>query len=140
MSVNQSNQQTGIRKFKLHEHPWLAMIAVIIATVVSIFLVGTVFLGLLDLPETKPWVQFIQGMTYHLLAICVFFPFLLRLPKGKRKFSQYLGDIGLTRMRPFLVLILLGISCYLILALSQVGGSIVYRILEGFPINWNWIF
>nr|MBN1229687.1 CPBP family intramembrane metalloprotease [Anaerolineae bacterium] len=63
-----------------------------------------------------------------------------RLPKGKRTFGQYLGDIGLTRMRPFFRLVLLGLTCYLILALSQVGASFVYRLFaEGRPITWAFI-
>lgn len=139
MNAEMKLQEPKERKFMLHLHPWLAMVAVIITTVVSNLLAGTVIFGLLDLPEYKPWVQFIQGMAYHFLNIFIFFPFLLQLPRGKRKFSLYLNDIGLTRLRPFLILVLLGLSSYLILALAQVGGSIVYRIFEGFPISWNFI-
>ncbi len=69
----------------------------------------------------------------------LFVPFVLRLPKGKRSFKQYLDDIGLTRMQPFLRLVLLALSCYVILALSQVAATFVYRLFEGQSISWSFI-
>ena len=42
-------------------------------------------------------------------------------------------------MQPFVRLVLLGLSCYVILALSQVAASFVYRLFERLPINRNFI-
>jgi len=78
-------------------------------------------------------------MAYHILTIFILVPFVLRLPKGKRTYVQYLDDIGLSRMQPFSKLMLLAISCYLILALSQIAASLVYRLFEGLPVTWDFI-
>jgi membrane protease YdiL (CAAX protease family) len=45
----------------------------------------------------------------------------------------------LSRIQPFIRLVLLALSCYVILALSQVAASFVYRLFEGQPINWSFI-
>lgn len=42
-------------------------------------------------------------------------------------------------MRPFFWLLLLGLSCYLILALCQAGGVLVYRAREGQAITWPFV-
>jgi len=52
---------------------------------------------------------------------------------------KYLDDIGLSRMQPFVKLMLLGLSCYVILALSQIAASLVYRFFEGLPITLDFI-
>jgi len=134
-----SNDQTEKRKFRLYEHPWLSLLAVIVATVFSIGLTGTVIFGLLGLPGTSPTVQFAQAISYHILTVFILVPFVLCLPKGKRTFRQYLDDIGLTRMQPFVRLVLLALSCYVILALSQVAASFVYRLSEGLSIDGSFV-
>ena len=116
------------RRFRLYQHPWLSLLAVMVVSIFSIFLVGTVFYGLLGLSGNTPAVQFAQAMSYHILTVFILVPFVLHLPKGKRTFRQYLDDIGLTRIHPFLRFVLLGLSCYIILALSQVAASVIYRL------------
>ena len=133
------NIQTEKRKFRLYEHPWLSLLAVMVTSVFSIGLSNTVIYGMMGLPNFLPTVQFAQAMTYHILTVFILVPFVLHLPKGKRTFRQYLGDIGLSRMKPFVRLVLLGLSCYVILALSQVAASFVYRLFEGRPINGSFI-
>lgn len=127
------------KKFHLYEHPWLAMLAILLISVVSIALVGTLIFGLLGLPEHQLAVQFAQGLTHLLLTGFVFAPLVLRLPRGKRTFRQYLDDIGLSRVRPWGKLLLLALSCYAILALSQASASIVYRLSEGLPIQGRFL-
>ena len=117
--------QTEKRKFRLYEHPWLSLLAVIVTSVFSIFLSGTVIFGVIGLPDESPTVQFAQGMSYHILTVFILTPFVLHLPKGKRTFRQYLDDIGLSNMQPFVRLVLLALSCYIILALSQAAASFV---------------
>ena len=133
------NVQMKKRKFHLYEHPWLSLLVFIIPTVFSIALSGTVIFGLMKLPEDSSPVQFAQGMSYHILTIFILVPFVLRLPKGKRTYRQYLDDIGLSRMGPFIKLMLLALSCYIILALSQIAASLVYRFSEGLPINLDFL-
>jgi membrane protease YdiL (CAAX protease family) len=69
----------------------------------------------------------------------LFVPFLLRLPYGKRTFRGYLDDIRLTRVRPFLPLAMLTVSCVLILIVCQGAGSLVYRVVEGKPLSAEFI-
>ena len=90
------NNRKEKRKFKLYEHPWLSMLAVMVTSVFSMFLTGTVFYGVIGLSDDSPTIQFVQGMSYHILIVFIIVPFVLRLPKGKRTFRQYLDDIRLT--------------------------------------------
>jgi membrane protease YdiL (CAAX protease family) len=139
MSGNQNYQQPDTGKFKLHQHPWLAMAASMALGIVAIYTAGTVVFGFLGLPDDQPFGRFTQGMSHHLLGALVLSPFLLRLPKGKTSYKQFLADIGLTRIQPFFKLVLLALSCYLIQALCQASASIVYRFFEGYPLTWRFI-
>jgi len=139
METPNNNIQTEKRKFRLHEHPWLSLLAVMVTSVFSIGLTGSVIFGLMGLPGDSPAVQFTQGVSYHFLTVFILVPFVLRLPKGKRTFRQYLDDIGLSKIQPFFRLVLLALSCYLILALSQAAASFVYRLSEGLPINGSFV-
>ena len=139
METKNSTFQTEKSKFRLYEHPWLSLLAVMVTSVLSIILSGIVIFGLIGLPDDSPAVQFAQGMSYHILTAFILAPFVLRLPKGKRTFGQYLDDIRLTRVRPFFRLVLLALSCYAIMALSQVATSFVYRLFEGLPVTWSFV-
>jgi membrane protease YdiL (CAAX protease family) len=112
---------------------------VMVTSVLSIILSAIVIFGLIGLPDDSPAAQFAQGMSYHILTAFILAPFVLRLPKGKRTFGQYLDDIRLSRMQPFVRLVLLALSCYVILALSQVAASFVYRLFEGQPIDGSFV-
>jgi membrane protease YdiL (CAAX protease family) len=135
MESNHISIKPEQRKFQLYEHPWLSLLAVMATSIFSIALAGIVFFGLVGLSGDSPTAQFAQAMAYHILTVFILVPFVLHLPKGKRTFRQYLDDIGLTRIHPFIRLALLGLSCYIILALSQVAASVIYRLSEGLPIN-----
>ena len=91
------------------------------------------------LPDDSPTVQFAQGISHQVLTGFVLAPFVLHLPKGKKPFRQYLDDIGFRKSQPFYRLVLLAFTCYLILALLQVTGTIVYRLSEGLPASWFFI-
>lgn len=139
METKNSTLQTEKSKFRLYEHPWLSLLAVMVTSVLSIILSAIVIFGLIGLPDDSPAAQFAQGMLYHILTVFILAPFVLRLPKGKRTFGQYLDDIRLTRVRPFFRLVLLALSCYAIMALSQVATSFVYRLFEGLPVTWSFV-
>ena len=137
-SIN-TNVQKEKRKFHLYEHPWLSLLAMMLTTVFSILLSGIVFFGILKLPDYSPTVQFGQAMSFHILTGFILAPFVLRLPKGKRTYRQFLDDIGFTRVKPFFRLVLLALSCYIILALSQVATSLIYRLSQGLPVTATFI-
>ncbi len=138
MESQEDNTQITKRKFRLCEHPWLALLVVVITTVVSIILASNLVMWM-GLPPFSNTGQFAHAITYHILTVFIFVPFVLHLPKGKRTFRQYLDDIGLTRVQPFVRLVLLAISCYIILALSQAAASFIYRFFERLPITWIFI-
>ena len=137
-SIN-NNVQKEKRKFHLYEHPWLSLLAMILTSIFSILLSGIVFFGILKLPDYSPTVQFAQAMSFHILTGFILAPFVLRLPKGKRTYRQFLDDIGFTRVKPFFRLVLLALSCYIILALSQVATSLIYRLSQGLPVTATFI-
>jgi membrane protease YdiL (CAAX protease family) len=133
------NVQTGKRKFRLYEHPWLSLLVFIVTTVFSIALTGTVIFGWIGLSGSSLAGQLAQESSFKILSSFLLAPFVLLLPKGKRTYRQFLDDIGFTRVQPFVRLVLLALSCYIILALSQAAASFVYRLLEGQPITWNFV-
>src|SRR5210317_1928560 len=110
------------KKFKFIDHPWITFWAILILIIISIMLSGAIFYGLIRLPQDDPYSQFAQSLVGHLLMIFLFIPFILRLPKGKRKFKEYIDDIGLTKISPFFRLIILAFSCYIILVFFQFLG------------------
>jgi membrane protease YdiL (CAAX protease family) len=139
MTSISNNVQAEKRKFHLYEHPWLSLLAMIIAIIVSNILSIIVLFVLLGVSDDSIIGQFALGISYNALTIFLFAPFVLHLPMGKRTFRQYLDDIGLTRVQPFFRLLLLALSCYVILALSQVAASFVYRLSEGLQIDKNFV-
>ena len=139
MESRNDSIHTEKRNFQFCEHPWLSLLTIILTTVLLSILTGIVVSVLTRLPYDSPTALFATALSYHILTVFLFVPFILRLPKGKRTFRQYLDDIRLSRIQPFIRLVLLALSCYIILALSQVAASFVYRIFEGQPINTSFI-
>jgi len=60
-------------------------------------------------------------------------PFVLGFPQRLHPYAAYLSDIRLAYVKPLLKLIVLGISCYLILTITQVAGVLIYRLMQGLP-------
>lgn len=127
------------RHFILNEHPWLSLLVVIFSSVLSIILASIVIFGVIGLSDSSPSGQFVHQMSFYILTIFIIAPFVLHLPKGKRTFRQYLYDIGLSSVHPTIRLVLLALSCYVILALSQAAASFVYRLFEGQSITGSFI-
>lgn len=121
--------------FKFIDHPWISLLVFLVFLVLSIFISGTIILGLLGLPQDAPFVQFTQSLLGHILMLFVFVPFVLRLPKGKTTYKEYLDDIRLTKIQPLFRLIFIAVSCYLILMICQALGPFVYRFFEGKAIT-----
>lgn len=66
-------------------------------------------------------------------------PFVLGFPGKSHTYAAFLSEIRLTKVQPLLGLILLGLSCYLILALLQAAGVLVYRLTQGLPVDWSFL-
>ena len=82
-------------------------------------------------PREAPMTQFAVALLGHVLLLFALLPFVLGLPRAGASYSAYLDAIRLTRVRPLVRLLLLGLSCSLILALCQASGVLLYRALEG---------
>jgi len=139
MEPQNNHVHTERRKFRLHEHPWWSLLVIEVTYVVSNILAGVVIFGVLGLSGNSSVVILALLLSYHILTVFVFAFLAYHLPKGKRTFRQFLDDIGLTRVQPFFQLILLTLSCYLILALTQVAASFVFRLSEGLSVTWSFV-
>jgi len=123
------------KRFSLVEHPWVFLLVFIFATVVCQILIGLLLVIAFKLPLDAPVTNFWVMLLGNLLLLFIVVPFVLGFPQRKRPYATYLSEIRLTRVKPVLGLIVLGISCYLILALSQVAGVLVYRLTQGQQID-----
>jgi membrane protease YdiL (CAAX protease family) len=123
----------------LNRRPWLFTLLVILLWVVCNILVVIALSLILQLEDytqvPPPWGTVLP----HILTVFVVAPFVLGFPGKGHTFGDYLSEIRLTKMRPLLGLILMGLSCYLILALSQAAGVLVYRLTQGLPVDGSFI-
>ena len=120
-----------IKDFQLVQHPWLAVLIVILAEALCPTVFAIIVVGLFKQPQDAPLTGFIVTLLGHITALFILVPFVLKLPGGTRSFSDYADAIRLSHVQPFLRLLLLGLSCYLVLALCQASGVLVYRAFEG---------
>jgi membrane protease YdiL (CAAX protease family) len=125
--------------FSLNRRPWLFTLLVTLFGVICAILV---VIALSLIPQSKvlsqipvPW----ETLLSHILAVFIVAPFVLGFPGKEQTYGDYLSEIRLTKMQPLLGLILLGLSCYLIMALSQVAGVLVYRLTQGLPVDGSFI-
>ena len=128
-----------IERFQLAEHPWLSLLIVILAEGAGQILSGVLVIGLFKRPRDAPLTNFSVALLGHVAVLFVLVPFVLELPGGTCSFSAYVDAIRLSQVQPFLQLLLLSLSCYLILALCQVSGTLVYRASKGKPITYAFI-
>jgi membrane protease YdiL (CAAX protease family) len=139
-------------RFEFADHPWISMVVfwVLSAFLIILFAIIRNVTGLFD-PSTG-----------FLLMVVIVTPFVMRIPRTKHSFSEhlddvrqsrkgpniwlailaffaycrdYLDEIRLTRVRPIIPLLLLGLSCWVILAVSQAVGTIVFRLTQGKPLT-----
>lgn len=136
----EKNFETKRIGFKFVDHLWISFLVFLIFIILSIVLSGIIIFGFVRLPQDAPFSQFTNQLLGHLLMVFVFVPFILRLPKGKKPFKEYLDDIKLTKTKPFLRLLSIAVSCYIILILCQVLGSFVFRFFEGKTITGEFIY
>jgi membrane protease YdiL (CAAX protease family) len=125
--------------FSLKRKPWLFTFLIILLGFICAILV---VIALRLIPQSKvltqipvPW----ETLLSHILTIFIVAPFVLGFPEKEQTYGNYLSEIRLTKMQPLLGLILLGLSCYLILALSQAAGVLVFRLTQGLPVDGSFI-
>lgn len=125
--------------FSLKRNPWLFTFVFILFWVICNILVS---ITLSSTPQSNeltqipvPWPPLLS----HILTVFIVAPFVLGFPRKEQTYGDYLSEIRLTKMQPLLGLILLGLSCYLILALSQAAGVLVYRLAQGLPVDESFV-
>lgn len=121
--------------FSLVEHSWLFLVVFILATIVCKILVGLVLVVAFKLQLGEPNTEFWVMLLGNLLLLAIVVPFAFGFPQRSRPYATYLSEIRLTHVRPLFGLIVLGISCFLILGISQVAGVLVYRLTQGQPVD-----
>ena len=125
--------------FSLSRRPWLFSFLILFFWFICNILVIialSLILRLEDQTQVQaPW----PTLLANILMVFIVAPFVLGFPGKGHTYRQYLSEIRLTKMRPLLGLILLGLSCYLIIALSQAAGVLVYRLMEGLPVDGSFI-
>jgi len=114
--------------FSLKRKPWLFTLLIILLWVICNILVVIAHFH-------PPWLTLLP----HLLTVFIVAPFVLGFPGKEQTYGDYLSEIRLTKIQPLLGLILLGFSCYLILALSQAAGVLVYRLTQGLPVDGSFM-
>jgi membrane protease YdiL (CAAX protease family) len=127
------------KTYQLHKHPWLSMLAIMFTTIISIIISSKLLFGILGISPNSKISNLTQPMLFHILTGFIIAPLILHLPKGKTTYRQYLRDIGLSGEQEVIKLVLLGVSCYFFLAISQASASIIYRFFEGNPITLSFI-
>jgi membrane protease YdiL (CAAX protease family) len=97
--------------------------------------VGLVLVLVFKLTNGAPITSFWLMLLSYLLLLFIIVPYVLGFPKRSHPYETYLSEIRLTNVKPLLRLILLGVSCYLILAVCTVAGVLIYRLTHGLPVN-----
>ena len=125
--------------FSLSRKPWSFTVLLMLTWFVCVILINNLLFIILDLEDISqipsPWVPVFT----HILTIFIIAPFVFGFPGKESSFSDFLSEIRLTRMKPLFQLILLGITSYLILALFQAVGVLVFRLTQGQSIDWSFI-
>lgn len=121
-------------KYRFSDHPWVSYFHQSVLLILAV-LVAAVVANSLGIPQEAPWRHFIVPTIPHLLVLFVVAPYVFRIPYGGRSFAQYLRDIRLSNIQPLVPLLLLGISSTLIMLLSILGTSILFRISLGGSLN-----
>ena len=131
----QAQEKTG---FRLSDHPWMSLVASWVIGILVLILVASIATSL-GVPGDAPYRPLITPTLAHILVLFWITPFMLQLPNGKTNLRKYLDDIRLSHIKPFLPLLILGVSSSLILLLLLSVNSFIYRLVQGFPINFTFI-
>jgi membrane protease YdiL (CAAX protease family) len=133
MITEEIHLQEKIR-FRLSNHPWISLVALWVTGILVLILVASAA-NLIGIPEDAPYRPLVTPTLAHILVLFLIVPFGLQLPNGKTTFRKYLDDIRLSRIPPFLPLLILGISSSLIMLLVLGVNSFFYRITQGLPLD-----
>lgn len=125
-------------KIKLYEQPWLALITEL-GVGISVLILVIAGANLVGIPGDAPWRALIAPGLAHVLVLFIIVPFVLKLPSGKQSYREYLSEIRLTNLKPFLPLLILGFSCSLLALLALATQSIAFRFSQELPVSLEFL-
>jgi len=126
------------RKFQFMDHPWIYQLVSVLVFIVLIILV-LIFVNLIGIPSQAPYRSLVVVGLPQALSLFILAPFVYHVPAGKRSYKEYLRDIRLTQLKPFLPLLILGISCAGLWLFTSGLCTILYRYFQGLPVTWGFI-
>ena len=86
------------KRFRLYQHPWLGMFAVMLTWVVALFICIIIATNPLKMTPGAQSTVFTTNLLAHITLLFVLVPFVLRLPAGKQSYKVYLDSIRLSRV------------------------------------------
>ena len=131
----EKKSKINVLKFSIVEHPWLFLVVFLLTTMVCIILVGLVLMVVFKLQLSEPNTNFWIMLLSYLLLLFIIVPYVFGFSQRPHPYATYLSEIRLTHVKPLLGLIVLGFSCFLILGISQIAGVLVYRLIQGQPVD-----
>ena len=121
--------------FSLVNHPWLFLLAFIITTIVTNLVFSVLLIVVFKLPSDAPTTGLLVNILTHGLMAFVFVPFVMGMHKRSQPYQTYLSEIRVTNWKPVLQLLILGVTCYLFLVISQFAATLIFRLSQGGAIN-----
>lgn len=126
-------------RFSFAKYPWLFLLVLLISFIICQVLIGVLLVVVFKLPLNASISFFWVSLLGWGLLLFIVVPFLLGFHDRSRPYTAYLSEIRLTHIQPVLKLLLVGISCYLLLALSMIAGTLFYRLSQGLVVNPTFI-
>ena len=114
--------------------PWLVMAVVIVSFVLLQVFSSWLLYDVLEL-ETAIEFEESRAMLTYLIISFLIIPYLLDFPYTSKSLVQLIEQIKLFQDRPFWRLILLALSTFAILAISQLAGMVVLHLSLGGDLN-----
>lgn len=119
--------------------PWLFMLLFLIAFIICQVLVIMLLVVAFQMPMEERTTRFWVTVLSWALLLFIVVPYLLKFHDRLCPYTAYLSEIRLTHLKPVLKLVILGISCYIFVAVSDVAATLIYRISQGLEINQAFI-
>ena len=120
---NMTETQIADRPRPLHQRPVLAIALLIVSSGLTEAISESSARSIIGNSEgAGVFVRLCFNSAFFFLVV----PRLLKLPRGKLSFREYLQAVGLTTSGSLGRIIILALSCYVIFAVSQLCGSLIY--------------
>lgn len=121
-------------KFDLNNHPWLAYFSLSFLLVLLIITIASTWLSL-GLEFNLFYLAVVNPGIPHVITLLIIAPLFMRIPQGNKSYKAFLDEIRLTKLKPFIPLAFLGLSCAFIVLISLGITSIVFRIYQGYALT-----